>query len=116
MTLRRIATAASTILVAVIVAFAVPVSQLRTISVVKSCCCPDPTQCHCPDHKPDHGSQPSMRACHNTQHINVAPQLPSFTPPVVAVAAAPQVVAIARVSSLSNPHASPAAAPPYGPS
>jgi hypothetical protein len=115
-TLRRIASAASTIAIAIIVALAVPVSQLRTITVVKSCCCPDPAKCHCPDHKPDHGGQPAMRACHNTQQIIVAPELPTFTPPVLAVAAAPQLVAIALAMPLRSPHAPPSLARPDGPS
>lgn len=47
---RRAAVWLSTVGVALIVALAMPVSQLRTMSVVKACCCPDPSNCHCPDH------------------------------------------------------------------
>jgi hypothetical protein len=80
--------AVATFVVAVVVALAVPVSQLRTVSTVVSCCCPDPTHCHCPDHKADHSKDPSMRACHKTQHVTVAPLAPEF----VAVATAMKTV------------------------
>ena len=72
-------------MVAVVVALAVPISQLRTVAVIKSCCCPDPTNCHCPDHKTDPSQHPEMRACHNTQHTVVAPQAPAFAAPDLAV-------------------------------
>jgi hypothetical protein len=78
--------AAATCLVAVVVALSVPVSQLRTVSTVVTCCCPDPTHCHCPDHKPDHSKSASMRACHKTQHVTVAAQAPAFVAAVVEVA------------------------------
>lgn len=89
MRIRRIAAAASTVLVAIVVALAVPVSQLRTFSVVTACCCPDPAHCHCPDHQPDHSKRSSMHACHKSSHEIVSPQAPAFTPPEVALAAAP---------------------------
>jgi hypothetical protein len=113
---RRIAARISTIVVAILVALAVPGSQLRTISFVKECCCPDPTNCHCPDHKPDPSSQPSMRACHNTERAIVAPELPSFTAPVVAIAAVPAVVAVAVVAAVPAPHPAPPPARPDAPS
>jgi hypothetical protein len=77
--------AVATFVVAVVVALAVPVSQLRTVSTVVTCCCPDPTHCHCPDHKADHSKDPSMRACHKTQHVTVAPQAPEFVAMATAV-------------------------------
>jgi hypothetical protein len=114
--IRRAAAWVSTVLVALAVALAVPVSQLRTISIIKSCCCPDPAHCHCPDHKPDPSSQPSMRACHNTERAVVAPQLPAFSAPVVEVAVAP-VLSIGTLHHASPaPHAAPPPARPDAPS
>jgi hypothetical protein len=115
-TLRRLASAATTIVVAIVVALAVPVSQLRTVTIVKACCCPDPSTCHCPDHKAEKGTQPSMRACHNTQNVIVAPEMPSFTEPVIAIVSAPERIAVAPASPLRSPHASPPPAEPDGPS
>lgn len=116
MSLRRIATAASTIVVAIVVALTVPVSQLRTVSIVKQCCCPDPHKCHCPDHQPDHKGQSSMRACHSTQHVTVSPEAPSFAAPPIAIAAGSSQIALLASPLLDSPHAPPSAAPPYGPS
>jgi hypothetical protein len=115
---RRIATAATTIMVAIVVALAVPVSQLRTMSIVTTCCCPDPAHCHCPDHQPDRGKphDPSMRACHRSSQEIVAPQLPSFTAPEIAIAPAPmQIVALAGARP-TTPHLPPLPLEPYGPS
>lgn len=116
MSLRRVATAASTAVVALVVALAVPVSQLRTISVVITCCCPDPATCHCPDHKPDRGHQPSIRACHRTSHEAVAPEAPAFTAPQLALVAAPVRIAPAVFAMPSTPHAAPSPARPDAPS
>jgi hypothetical protein len=106
----------STIVVAIAVALSVPVSQLRTITVIKSCCCPDPTNCHCPDDSKDTSSQPSMRACHNTERAIMAPQLPAFTPPVIAVAAVPAIAVIAAAPPLPDPHPAPPPIRPDAPS
>jgi hypothetical protein len=114
--LRRIATAASTIAIAIVVALAVPVSQLRTQWIAKSCCCPDPAKCHCPDHKPERGTQPSMRACHNTTHTIVAPDAPGFTAVAMVEIAAPARIALVAVSTLGQPHAPPPREQPDAPS
>jgi hypothetical protein len=113
---RRAAVWLSTVGVALIVALAMPVSQLRTISVVKTCCCPDPSNCHCPDHDGDTSSQPSMRACHNSEQAFVAPAFPAFDAAVVAVAAAPALPAIAVAHSLLAPHPAPPPTRPDAPS
>lgn len=113
---RRIAARISIIAVAIAVALAVPVSQLRTIAIVKTCCCPDPSHCHCPDHKTDPSPQPSMRACHSTQHAIAAPQLPSFASPMVAVAADPPVAVAAVEHAIHAPHSAPPPARPDAPS
>jgi hypothetical protein len=114
--LRRYATAAATILVAIVCALTVPVGQLRTISRITTCCCPDPTHCHCPDHEPDPKGNASMRACHRESHDFTAPLLPAFTePPVIALA--PPERAITLVSApLRTPHAPPVPARPDAPS
>jgi hypothetical protein len=114
--IRRAALAVATYVAAIVVALAVPVSELRTISITTTCCCPDPTRCHCPDHKPDHSKQPSIRACHRTQHEAVAPQLPSFSPPEVALAIAPPRIVHVAIAAPLAPHAAPSPEEPYGPS
>jgi hypothetical protein len=83
--IRGAATAIATFVVAMIVALAVPVSQLRTFSVETSCCCPDPSHCHCPHDKPDHSTQPSARPCHRTSHEIVSPVAPAFVRVAVAI-------------------------------
>jgi hypothetical protein len=103
-------------LLAIVTALAVPTAQLRTFTVVASCCCPDPAKCHCPDHKPDHSGQPGMRSCHRTSHEIVSPDAPSFSPPELAMIAPPARIATPVIAALPVPHASNAIAPPYGPS
>jgi hypothetical protein len=113
---RRIAARISTVMVAIIVALAVPMSQLRTVWVVKVCCCPDPTNCHCPDHKADPSSQPSMRACHNTERVMVAPELPAFRAPAVAAAPVPAAAVTVVAHSIPAPHPAPPPIRPDAPS
>ena len=113
---RRLATAAATILVACVCALTVPTAQLRTFSRVTTCCCPDPSDCHCPDHKPGTDGEPSMRACHRQSTDFVAPVLPAFTSPqVVAIAPAERAIPLASVP-LRTPHAAPALRRPDAPS
>jgi len=75
-----------------VLALSVPFAQLRTIATRIECCCPSPEHCKCPDHKPDAQGQPSMRACHKTQHDVAAPELPTCVANVVAIAIAPAKV------------------------
>jgi hypothetical protein len=114
--IRRAAVWLSTIVVAAIVAFAVPVSQLRTVAIVKSCCCPDPSDCHCPDHATKPPSSPAMRACHNTEQVIVAPQLPAFHAPVMAMAPVSVAVTVAFDQPIPSPHPAPPPARPDAPS
>ena len=116
MTAHRVIGWLATLVVAIGVALALPVSQLRLVSVIKECCCPDPQRCHCPDHKPDPAGGPSVRACHNTQHLVVSPEAPAVHAAVAVAAPIPvrTVVAIARV--LPAPHPAPAPARPAAPS
>lgn len=104
------------IVVAIVVAIAVPVSQLRIVSFLKSCCCPDPAYCQCPDHQEDSSPQPSMRECHSTERMMVAPELPTFRAPVVAVASAPVVAQRAADHIVLAPHPEPPPARPDAPS
>lgn len=115
-TLRQAVTAASTIVVAIALAISVPVSQLRTASLQSQCCCPDPDNCKCPEHKADSKPGPSMRACHkSTQHF-VSPVLPVFVAPVDQVALAPQAAATEIVFVHDTPHAPPTQRRPDAPS
>jgi hypothetical protein len=110
--LRRLVTAASTLVVAImaiVLAICVPVSQLHTIGSQTECCCPDPDQCKCPDHNEDTQTQPSMRACHKTQHDFVAPVLPAFIAPTIELAIVLEPVG--RPSELGRPEPHPAPAP-----
>ena len=116
MKLRRYATAAATILVAIVCAFTVPVAQLRTISRVTTCCCPDPSHCHCPDHKQAPGDEPTMRACHRQSHDFVAPVLPAFVAPAVADVPAPDRAIALVPAPLRTPHAAPIPRRPDAPS
>lgn len=116
MSLCRIATAASTIVVAIALAIIVPVAQLHTVSNTTECCCPDPDRCQCPDHKPDDATAPMMKACHKTSQDVVAPVLPAFVAPAVEVASAPREIAVAAVFPLAAPHPAPALQRPRGPS
>ncbi|HEX7841109.1 MAG TPA: hypothetical protein VF469_26710 [Kofleriaceae bacterium] len=116
MSIRLAAVRVSTIVVAILVALAVPVSQLRTVTIVKSCCCPDPSNCHCPDHKADSPQQPSMRACHNTERAIVSPELPAFRAPVIAIAQAPAVAIALVATPIAAPHPAPPPIRPAAPS
>jgi hypothetical protein len=113
---RRAATWVSTVLVAIVVAFTVPVSQLRTISTIKMCCCPDPDRCHCPHPKSDTSQAPSIRPCHSTEQVMVAPQSPAFCAVSYTVAPEPVVVVALVEHSMSSPHAPPPPARPDAPS
>jgi len=106
----------STVVVAIVVALAVPVSQLRTIAIVKTCCCPDPAHCHCPDHKVDTSGQPSIRACHSTEREIVGPQLPLFSAPVITVALVPAIAVTAPHHAIPSPHPAPPPTRPDAPS
>ncbi len=114
--IRRAVLWISTVGVAIFVALAVPVSQLRVISIIRECCCPDPDDCHCPDHKPDPAGNATMHACHSTQHAVMSPQAPVFDPPVVAVAPVTTVVAVVIAPALTSPHTAPPPTRPDAPS
>ena len=112
----RIFTAIATFGVAILLLLAVPVSQLRTFTVDKSCCCPDPTSCHCPDHVPSKLPQSSMRACHNTQEITTGPELPAFEPAIIAMLVVDETVLALSTPPSREPHLAPPAKRPDAPS
>ena len=116
MQLRRAALATATLVVAVLVALAVPVSQLRTFSLVTTCCCPDPADCHCPPAPHDDGRHATMKRCHNTLQDIVASATPSVVPPTLAAVPAPLRVAAVLPAPMAQPHAPPAPARPDAPS
>lgn len=103
-------------MVALVLALTIPVSQLRTACVEQSCCCPDPAKCHCPDHDDSKPTRPQLRACHQTQHITVAPTLPAFTAPVIAAVPLPAVQVVAALHVTLAPHVAPSPARPDAPS
>jgi len=113
---RRVVTALSTFVVALLLVFAVPAAQLRTITVTKSCCCPDPAHCHCPDHHGSKSSQSELKACHQSSNAIVAPTLPAFAVPETAVAIARSVTPVSIHPWLLDPHRAPAPARPDAPS
>jgi hypothetical protein len=115
-TIRRCATAIATAWVAICVALAVPVSQLRLRTVIIECCCPDPAHCHCPDQQPGSTGGPSMGACHKTQHELVSPEAPAFAAPMIPMSPPQVALAYAEPPALASPSSSPDPAPPYGPS
>src|SRR5262249_27260313 len=102
--------------VAVMLGFVVPISQLRTVAIHHSCCCPNPDNCHCPGHKGDPSDTTQIRACHNTTQINVAPQAPAFTPSALVLADAPARTAEAPSHVLTDPHDAPPPRRPDAPS
>jgi hypothetical protein len=115
--IRRIANAAAAILVAIVVALAVPVSQLRTVTTISErCCCPDPTHCHCPPQSPDPTGEPQLKNCHKVSHDVLAPQLPAFASPAIADVRPPAVIVAIAVTSIPAPHAAPASRRPDAPS
>lgn len=104
-------------MVALLLAIALPVSQLRNVVISKSCCCPDPTKCHCPDHEPGGaGDQASIKACHRSEQALVAPTLKAFVVPELALPSPALVVQRAVLPSLPSPHAAPAPRRPASPS
>jgi len=112
----RFVTALATISVAITVALAVPVSQLRIVSVMKSCCCPDPSNCHCPDHSKTKSTESTMRACHNEQQVSVTPQMPAFEPPVVTIASVDVPTTTHSIDTVDEPHPAPPPQRPDAPS
>jgi hypothetical protein len=104
-------------IVAIVVAVALPVASLCLVTTVATCCCPDPADCHCPhDAKQQPGDAPTMRTCHRSETTAVTPELPVFQPAVEAPAAPSRAVASAPAFVLRTPHAAPSPERPAAPS
>jgi hypothetical protein len=114
--IRRAVTWLATVGVAIVVAVAVPGSQLRAVTIIQSCCCPDPTRCHCPDHEADPSGPPTIRPCHNTERELAGAQLPAFGPPAIAGAITPVIAVVALAHELPAPHPAPPPSRPDAPS
>ena len=104
------------IFAALFVIIALPVGQLRLSHAEKSCCCPDPAKCKCPDHRSDPSKGTSIERCHKTPQHLAGSSIPAFTAPVaIAVMPAVRIADVSHVS-LSEPHAAPAPRRPDAPS
>jgi hypothetical protein len=104
-----------TIMVAVIVMLAVPVSQLRIVTVNHECCCPDPDKCHCPTDK-DAPSDTSMKACHSSTELIASAAAPMFVPQDYVDVPRPVTPIATAEIQLPKPHAPPMLDRPRGPS
>jgi hypothetical protein len=113
---RRVAHALYSMIVAVIVMIAVPVSQLRTIAVQTECCCPDGVKCHCSDHKDVPTGQDSIKECHKKTDVLVSPSSPDCAKPVAIAAASASERIETHEFPLTSPHEPPNPARPPGPS
>jgi hypothetical protein len=111
-----VARALYSIMVCVIVMLAVPVSQLRLVSTRIECCCPDPSNCHCPDHGKDTPAQDTMNACHKSSTTFASADAPAFSPPDVTAVAAPAEHVTTVAFIVTEPHEPPSPDRPRGPS
>jgi hypothetical protein len=103
-------------MVAVTVMLAVPISQLRMVTVRTACCCPDPDNCHCPDHGKHTPGKTSIKACHKNSEITTSAAAPELIPPLrVAIEMPPLRVAEIAIP-LGQPHEPPSPERPSGPS
>lgn len=114
--LRRIATAASTIVVAIVLAVFVPVAQLQLVAEAPPCCCPNPKACKCPDHHNGESGQSSMRACKQVPDAVLQAQLPVFVEPAVEIDLAPARIVAEPQVALADPHPAPTPPRPDAPS
>ncbi|MBL9016978.1 MAG: hypothetical protein JNL83_22505 [Myxococcales bacterium] len=104
------------LIVALLLALTVPVGQLRTATIERTCCCPDPASCHCPDGGDAKSDQPHLKACHQDTQVHVAPVLPAFAAPISAASPVVPVRTATLLHVLSSPHDPPAPPRPAGPS
>lgn len=112
----RVYVALTTAVLALVMAIAVPVAQLRTVEIDRTCCCPDPDECHCPGHDEHDDGAPAMESCHVTVVAIVAAGLPSFEPTVQPAVRAPDIAARVVHVTPASPHAPPVPDRPRGPS
>jgi hypothetical protein len=103
-------------LVALVVAVAVPMSQLRTFVTITKCCCPDPSECHCPKDKAPLDGAPSMSTCHHQDSAVVSPEAPALVfATIPQMTPAPRAVA-SLPTTTSSPHPAPDPRRPAAPS
>jgi len=102
-------------MVAVIVILAVPVTQLRLVTVTHQCCCPDPDNCHCPEDK-DAPSDTSIKACHESNVIVASASAPVFVAQPHEDLERPETPTARAEVDLPEPHATPSLDRPRGPS
>jgi hypothetical protein len=95
---------------------ALPVSQLRLITVIIECCCPDPDHCNCPDHPTSNGSHSTMLPCHKSVDTLESASAPSFTPDLVVVELVPARALVAIHHTHATPHEPPSPERPSAPS
>ncbi len=100
-------------------ALALPVSQLRTFATVTTCCCPDPSKCHCPDHDPHagKGTGAQLRACHKSSDLTASAAAPALSAP--AAIEVPRAITPERAFEFAlprPPHPAPSTARPDAPS
>lgn len=113
---QRVVRALYSIMVAVIVLIALPVSQLRTVSVFVECCCPDPTRCHCPEPGKPVPGQPTMSDCHKSGQIIAISAAAELQAPPLQVVPSPPRRALTVVFPVRLPHEPPSPARPPAPS
>lgn len=104
------------ILVILVAIAALPVSQLRTIAQVVTCCCPDASRCHCPDHQPNHSGTAKLEKCHKSSHTIESAAPDNVVPPPPPSVGEPPRIALGFAHDLPSAHAPPAPARPPGPS
>lgn len=104
-------------LVALLVTAASPIVRLVQASARVTCCCPDPTTCHCPDHqKSERDGQDRMKACRGTTDpLTGSVFVDVVAPGRLALVVEPPPVVPVRVP-LTSPHAPPDRERPRGPS
>jgi hypothetical protein len=93
----------TTLVVAIAVVLALPVSQLRVVTVQHQCCCPHPESCACPHAPAPVGDNTSASACHHRTTLVVAPTLAGFAMPAPTVLAADEVRIAVVEHALTRP-------------
>jgi hypothetical protein len=111
-----VARALHAILVAVIVMIALPVSQLRTVSVYVECCCPDPTRCHCPESGKPVPGQSTMNDCHKSSQVIASSAASELQGPAPLAVPSPARRTLAIEFPVRLPHEPPNPARPSAPS
>jgi hypothetical protein len=95
---------------------ALPVSQLRLLSYIVDCCCPDPDHCSCPDHPSAQGTHSKMVPCHKTVDTLESAGTPSFTPGFVITELVPARALVSIHHTYATPHEPPSLERPSAPS